>query len=371
MKLLLHFCILYALTYSANAVAKPCNNEVCKRENDCACASTWSPIKNTSTPQFVTFTIDDGVTALNYDQYYSKAFFNRKNPDGKPISATFFVPHQSTDYEKVNMLYNKGFVIGSHSVSKYPVEYWQDATVEILTQEFGDSRKIISKYANISIEDIVGARTPHLELAGDNSFQAYTQAGIKYDNSFVSLSGVHLFPFTLDYAIGYDCVVGTCPVESYPHFWVLPIINLKGKYGYECNALFGCQITGSAEEISNWLIQQFHAIYDTSKAPISYLINAVWFQAVENSYEAFEMFLNYLGTKKDVFLVSHDEVIAWSRNPVPIEEYESNHRTKSQSCSAISCTLQFEVEGILEERRMRSCVACPSEYPWLGNPDGN
>lgn len=56
------------------------------------------------------------MTSFAYESYYEKLLFQRKNPDGKPITASFYVPHQYTDYEKVNNLYNKGFDIGVNSI---------------------------------------------------------------------------------------------------------------------------------------------------------------------------------------------------------------------------------------------------------------
>lgn len=50
--------------------------------------------------QFVLFTFDDAVTAANYE-YYKQAFYGRVNPDGCPVSSTYYVSHEYTDYSKV------------------------------------------------------------------------------------------------------------------------------------------------------------------------------------------------------------------------------------------------------------------------------
>ncbi|KAK4879680.1 hypothetical protein RN001_007826 [Aquatica leii] len=367
-RLLVLLFLTSAFAFSVYEAAETCG-EQCKRENDCACGSVTSPIAISSTPQFVTLTFDDSATALNYDQYYEKLLFDRKNPDGKPISATFYVPHEYTDYGVVNKLYNKGFEIGTHSVTKQEVEYWKNATKDQLTLEFSDSKQIISKFANIAIDDILGARTPHFQISGDNTVGAYVAAKLKYDSSFVTLSSNPVFPFTLEYNMNDPCTIGECPTESYPGFWLLPIINLKRTSNIDCNALTTCEIKGSAEEIKNWFVEQFNRFYTSNRAPMTLLLNSVWFQLVENSYAGFELFLNYLGTQKDVFLVSHSEVIAWSRKPVAINDYKTNHKTNSQSCLNLPCRLNFE--QIQQERMMTSCVPCPKKYPWIGNPNGN
>lgn len=69
------------------------------------------------TPQIVLLTFDDAVNDLN-NPLYSDLFENgRKNPNGCPISATFYVSHEWTDYSQVQNLYADGHEMASHTVS--------------------------------------------------------------------------------------------------------------------------------------------------------------------------------------------------------------------------------------------------------------
>lgn len=69
-------------------------------------------------------TSDDAVTDYIYTTYYVPLLSGRKNPDGNPISGTIFVPHEYSDYERVNNLYNLGFEIGINSIRyKKPVYF--------------------------------------------------------------------------------------------------------------------------------------------------------------------------------------------------------------------------------------------------------
>lgn len=69
------------------------------------------------TPQIVLLTFDDAVNDLN-KPLYSDLFENgRKNPNGCPISATFYVSHEWTDYSQVQNLYADGHEMASHTVS--------------------------------------------------------------------------------------------------------------------------------------------------------------------------------------------------------------------------------------------------------------
>lgn len=68
-------------------------------------------------PQIVLLTFDDSVNDLN-KQLYSDLFGKgRVNPNGCPISATFYVSHEWTDYSQVQNLYADGHEMASHTVS--------------------------------------------------------------------------------------------------------------------------------------------------------------------------------------------------------------------------------------------------------------
>lgn len=68
-------------------------------------------------PQIVLLTFDDAVNDLN-KQYYIELFESgRLNPNGCPISATFYVSHEWTDYSQVQNLYADGHEMASHTVS--------------------------------------------------------------------------------------------------------------------------------------------------------------------------------------------------------------------------------------------------------------
>lgn len=68
-------------------------------------------------PQIVLLTFDDSVNDLNKGLYADLFEKGRKNPNGCPISATFYVSHEWTDYSQVQNLYAAGHEIASHTVS--------------------------------------------------------------------------------------------------------------------------------------------------------------------------------------------------------------------------------------------------------------
>ena len=102
------------------------------------------------------------------EPYYHELFpSDRLNPNGCPVSATFFVSHNWTDYRMVKELYLAGHEIASHSVShRMPQEWWTYATYETLEREMSGQKDNIMKFASIPDSEIVGMRVPFLELAG-------------------------------------------------------------------------------------------------------------------------------------------------------------------------------------------------------------
>ncbi|KAJ3632162.1 hypothetical protein MTP99_009184 [Tenebrio molitor] len=151
---------------------------------------------------------------------------------------------------------------------------------------------------------------------------------------------------TLDYASTQECMGFACPIESHPHFWVAPVINIKGANNIECSAFTTCFVEGTADEISTWLLEQVALVKNNNRAPLTLRLNSYWFSFTKNGYERFTKFLNEVGKLDEVFL------------PQP---------TQLQFTMTVSCALT-NIDG--ELRYMKSCVPCPEVYPWKGNPLG-
>ena len=69
-------------------------------------------------PQIVLMTFDDSVKDVNKQLYADLFGEGRVNPNGCPISATFYVcDNGATDYSQVQNLYSDGHEIASHTVT--------------------------------------------------------------------------------------------------------------------------------------------------------------------------------------------------------------------------------------------------------------
>lgn len=88
---------------------------------DCFCSvdGTLIPgnLKVEETPQMVILTFDDAVNNENWDIYERIFLPNRTNPNGCPISTTFYLSHEYTNYRHVQKLWNNGHEIGIHSIT--------------------------------------------------------------------------------------------------------------------------------------------------------------------------------------------------------------------------------------------------------------
>jgi len=113
------------------------------------------------TPQIVLLTFDDSVNDLNKGLYTDLFEKGRVNPNGCPISATFYVSHEWTDYSQVQNLYAAGHEIASHSVSH---SFGEQFSQKKWTKEIVGQREILSAYGGVRQEDIRGMRAPFLAV---------------------------------------------------------------------------------------------------------------------------------------------------------------------------------------------------------------
>ena len=115
--LLSSFSSLIEYLIETDQYDEPPNYSDCKLPN-CFCMSTNPPknMKPNEIPQLVFLTFDDAITVSNYD-YYVSILKNRVNPNGQPISMTFYVTHEYNDYVKTHDLFYMGNEIACHSVT--------------------------------------------------------------------------------------------------------------------------------------------------------------------------------------------------------------------------------------------------------------
>ncbi|CAH2058119.1 unnamed protein product, partial [Iphiclides podalirius] len=241
-------CILLSILAVVVAInelplAKECDENACKLPN-CRCSLTSIPggLEPRNTPQFVSVTFDDGVNIINIETY-REILYGRRNSNGCPAGATFYVSHEHTSYPLVNELYNRGFEIALHSMThQTPQTYWAQASYDDMMKEFGDQRTQMSHFGLIPINQLRGVRLPFLQMTGNSSFQVMSDVGLVYDSSWPSVRYVNpgLWPYTLDYASTQDCNVPPCPTASIPGTWILPMTSWLDLNGVACAMVDMC-----------------------------------------------------------------------------------------------------------------------------------
>ena len=145
-----------------------CDRKACLLPG-CHCGGPDTPrnISARRLPQLVILTFDDSLNDLNKKLYESIFHPIRRlvhfdvqlhhfkiisrNPNGCPISATFYVSHEWTDYSHVQNVYSEGHEIASHSISH---SFGEQFSVKKWLKEIAGQREILSAYGGVHIEDI-------------------------------------------------------------------------------------------------------------------------------------------------------------------------------------------------------------------------
>jgi peptidoglycan/xylan/chitin deacetylase (PgdA/CDA1 family) len=308
--------ILLASASSAWGQAEDCNPAFCQPP-DCNCGGEAIPggFSPDQIPQFVLLTFDDSVNDLN-KAFYEELFANRFNPNGCPIKATFYVSHEWTDYGQVQDLYADGHEMASHTVthssgSSFSEEKWADEVV-------GQAEMLV-KFGGVNPQDVKGMRAPFLAVGGDRMFNTLQRYGLYYDSS-MPITTSPSWPYTLEYKMPHHCSVPPCPKESHPGMWEVPMKTLKDVRGGECSMADGCFYKEDPDEIQKIFTQNFLEHYTKSKAPFPLFFHAAWFFNRDHRTVGFLQFIDSILALPDVYFVTSQELIAWTRFPEPLNQ---------------------------------------------------
>ncbi|KAJ8708746.1 hypothetical protein PYW08_010128 [Mythimna loreyi] len=355
-------------------LAEKCNPDWCKLPK-CRCSGTDIPggLSPRITPQFITITFSNGINVRNI-QTYREILYGRKNFNGCPLGATFYVSHEYTDYTLVNELYNQGYEIALNSIShRTPQAYWAKANYSIIKEEIADQRIQMAHFANISQASIKGVRLPFLQMSGNSSFQVMADYGFDYDASWPTVTR-NFWPYSLDYATTQYCKSPPCPTASIPNTWVQPMVSWIDSNGNPCGMVDGCHSTPDLNDVDGWywfIVRNFNIHYHSNRAPFGFHIHE-WFLSSNPAVKAaLVSFMNTIRGLNDVFIVNSSEVLKWVRNPIPVAQYRAKpcREWRPTTCFIRSCgPVVGEHNGM--NYWMRLCNRCPRVYPWTGNPLG-
>jgi len=362
-------------------LAPKCNTSLCALPN-CFCSSDGTAIPGDldpkETPQMILISMDDSINALNYDGYRA-VFANRNNPNGCPIRGTFFVAHEYTNYQMVQQLHYEGHEIASYAITHR--RNFDELDYNGWVQEEVGEREILKNLANIPKDDVLGMRAPHLKPGYNTQFEVLTDYGYVWDSSAAVPPGkVPVWPYTLDYAIPHECRSGTCPTRSFPGIWEFPInSHYVDEYdGGFCPYLDQCVLHNTdANDVLDWLKEDFSRSYDQNRAPYSMAFHTSWFQQ-KNLVTGLSRFIDWLLEKPDVWFVTNTQALLWITDPTPqqqMSKYQAWDCTQRvvppKPCNnPVSCAVPLVQNNITDVRYLSTCASCPKVYPWLGDARG-
>ncbi|CAG7833616.1 unnamed protein product, partial [Allacma fusca] len=352
-----------------NTPATKCRKDECALP-DCFCGGKAIPgdLPVNTVPQMVLLTFDDSVNDLNKDLYRDLFEKGRKNPNGCPISATFYVSHEWTDYSQVQNLAADGHEIASHSISH---SFGEQFSQKKWDKEIGGQREILAAYGGVKLSEVRGMRAPFLSVGGNNMFKMLYDSNFTYDSSMpVYENRPPSWPYTLDHKLFHDCMIPPCPTKSYPGIWEVPMVMWQDLKGGRCSMGDACSNPPTAEGVYNMLAKNFERHYTTNRAPFGLYYHAAWFTQPHHK-EGFEAFLDTLVNMDDVFLVTNYQALQWVRNPTPLSHILNfepfschNNKDRPRRCNHPKVCNLWHKSGV---RYMKTCQQCPSQYPWVGN----
>ena len=344
------------------------------RPPQCFCPRPDPPggLSPAHTPQFVLLSFDDAVDQKIFD-FVHPIFTHIKNPNGCPISATFFITTDYSDYWLIERLSREGHEIAVHTMTHKTNE---KTDLKTWRAEIIGARDAFAKLSQISKDKIIGFRAPFLHH-NKESFQVVFDEHFLYDSSVTETVGYlskdplsRIWPYTLDYGIAQRCFVGICPEKAFPGLFEIPLYAWSEKNGQEKVAM---DPLGSREEIRDLLLRNFRDRLRGNRAPFCVFLHGQWLQD-EGHRAALLDLLDEATKERDVWFVSLTQLIEFMRRPKPSAEVGSLFQCPSnpsgpEICDGRDNDGNGEVdEGLVHECRypegsFRTCAPCPTVWP--------
>lgn len=372
--------------------ASDCDPELCQLP-DCFCSPSGQEIPGglyrEQVPQMIVISFDDAINNNNFDQLDRFLSGKLKNPNGCDIKSTFFVSHQYNNYSMTQEMYRRGHEIAVHSISHHvDIGYWHNGTEDTWGDEMGDMRRMISRWANIPLEEIYGSRAPFLKLGGNNQFSALAREGFLYDSTMVApLTNPPYWPYPLAFASPHRCHGNSqkCPTRSHAVMeLIMNEIDPREEPGDINEQISGCSMVDSCAQIRtgdslyNVLTHNFIRHYEQNRAPLGLYLHAAWFAKLPEMQDAFLYWLEeLLRSYDDVYVVTMSQVLAWMQSPTPASQVvdfgpwrEKCTSLDTEDTCQVSNDCALTTTKLSYAQRLQTCNPCPAVYPWLGDVSG-
>lgn len=138
----------------------------------------------------------------------------------------------------------------------------------------------------------------------------------------------------------------------------------------------GCFYEEDAASIQKIFTQNFLEHYTKSKAPFPLFFHAAWFFNRPHRKQAFLAFLDSILALPDVYFVTSQELINWTRFPETLDTIHQSpvlacdFSDRPARCGRKKHKCQLKHKG--DKRSFASCQrTCPNRYPWVNNLNGD
>ena len=275
----------------------------------CACLTIPGNISAQKIPQFVYITIEGPVNFVSYSKYMS--LFNRKrlNPNDCPISGTLFIPETKVHRSHsrfVQRLFNRGVEIGLL------------VNADSENVDINERRIEWSSKTNIPLDKIRGVRLKNMRTQFNLD---YLKQNDMYDASDVS--NVDSWPYIVGKNQTCSCLHNSTGTPE------VSITSMKSPItGRVCTYADSCdQQPSSSDETFEMLMNNFRRHYDTDRKPVGIHIRHDWFgHKQQHNLAGLSTFINTILMSRDVYIVSIDKLVNWTRKPV------NNNMYSKQNC---------------------------------------
>ncbi|RPD64578.1 hypothetical protein L227DRAFT_260922 [Lentinus tigrinus ALCF2SS1-6] len=378
-------------TSSASAAQYSCDSSKCKLP-DCLCASTDPPggLSPRDTPMFLVFTADDAIQSYTLDSV-NQFLAHRKNPNGCQPKMTYYTSIDYTNYTLVTDWYVAGNEIADHTMTHVGTPPEDEVSGNLIA---------LNQLAGIPLSSIQGFRAPFLNYSVD-TLKMLAKLGFTYDSSASAALPVTendtdaFWPYTLDYGMANDClaVENICKGEpKLPGFWEIPMyaqfdnrgvdgVHLMDPWLDTANGATTVNDSATLEFLKN----TFTAHYNGKRQPFGLYTHPIHVSlsvpgstASNSTIAMINQFLDWAQQQQNVWIVSHEQLLAWVRNPTPISSLNDFAPLKC-STPAVDSSMKIcngipqNEAGLVElcpfsDFPFYTCYGCPSEHPTPSNP---
>lgn len=323
-------------------------------------AATYTSIADTNRPQFISITIDDGITPTAYDYVQQVLGAGITNPNGKSIPFTFYQSNGYSDYWLVKKLHSRGNEIACHTMT-HTTSTGTD--YDTWVAEINGCRQTTSQYAGIDTSKIKGFRAPFLQHNSD-MFDVLKAQNFNYESSVGENLGSVSSPDKKNWLHSYDMAAynkqtastGTLPTHAVSGLWEIPMASWYDASGSE---VANMDPPGSYAELRALFDSAFVNRYNGNRAHWGLYLHSSWF-ADSNHVKALKDFLAMARQKSDAWVVTSTQLIAWEKNPVAKSQLSSQSYMADATYTPDSTGLKF---CQFAEGNFHTTQACPASYP--------